>query len=709
MNDRNSRFSIIIILALLMLVLAPALSITGSAPDNEIVSKYTEINWNGDLDDNKIDDLIDQQLNEGSVENVNVYINYYFKPTDQDIDRLNLLELEISYISKYLPTICARNVPVHLIPRIAELSNIRVIELQPQLVPLLDVSARAMKARGSDNYSPETAWELGFTGSGMNIAILDTGVDDRNHDSLQFKFVAGVDFTQDESFLVTRDGEYNPDDVDGHGTHCAGIAMGTGGDEGNYVGVAPDAELIDVKVLNDWGPSPGDQLYQGIEWCIDYKDEFDIDILSISIGDLIPGNDDGQGSQGLLINYAVEEGLVVVVAAGNDGPDNNGFSDTAAADHAITVGAIDDYDSITRNDDEIADFSSRGPRADDGDNDKLDEFKPDVVAPGVSIFSALYSATPLGAVTGYHAQSGTSMACPHVAGVAALMMQAYPDLSPIDIKDSLRQSAEAMGNPYDSSVDKKYNEDYGWGSVDAYQAIICCLSRYRIVDISSLESGDILAGKVSITGSSSTQIGEIDRVELRIGSETWLPVNGTSTWNFELDTTSLDNGQYQLSARAHNGLIYSNATVINVRINNIATEIDSPSDGKTVDKTVLIEGTATGKSINKIQVKIDTGNWIDAERIGTKDNSDPNNPVTVFWQYEWDSTDAEDGMHTISARAYGENKYNTPSDPVQVQVDVDNAETGLGEIAGIDIGLLIILIIIIVIIVLSVYLLKKRD
>jgi serine protease AprX len=691
-----------------MLTMAPAFALSSSAPKNEVYNPLTEIDWNGDLDDNEIDDLIDQKLTEGSSENVNVYINYYSPPTSSDIDRLNKFEVEITYISKYLPTICARNIPIQLIPELTKLPDIRVIELQPQLVPLLDISSRAMKARESDNYSPQTAWELGYRGNGMNIAIMDTGVDDR-HDSLQFKFVAGVDFTQDEGFLVPRDGTYNPDDVDGHGTHCAGIAMGTGGDDVNYVGVAPDAELIDVKVLNDWGPSPGDQLYQGIEWCIDYKDEFDIDILSISIGDLIPGNDDGQGSQGLLINYAVEEGLVVVVAAGNDGPDNNGFSDTAAADHAITVGAIDDMDSVTRSDDEIADFSSRGPRADDGDNDDLDEFKPDVVAPGVSIFSAMYSATPLGAVTGYQAQSGTSMACPHVAGLTALMLQAFPDSTPFDIKDALRQSAEAQGNPFDSSVDDKYNEDYGWGSVDAYQAIMACLSKYKIVDITSLESGDVLAGKVDITGESSAQLGEIDQVELKIGSEIWLPVNGTSTWNFELDTTSFANGQYQLATRAYNGQIYSNETAINIKINNIKTEIDSPSDGNTVDDTVLIEGTAVGSKINKIQVKVDNGNWQEAEQVGHKDNSDPNNPVTVHWEFDWDSTDAEDGMHTIYVRAYGDNKYNTPSDPVQIQVEVDNSATGLGEIAGIDVGLLLILIIIIVIIILSLYLYKKRD
>jgi hypothetical protein len=446
-----------------------------------------------------------------------------------------------------------------------------------------------------------------------------------------------------------------------------------------------------------------------LEWCIEYKDEFDIDILSLSVGDLIPGNDDGQSTQGLLINTAVDEGLVVVVAAGNDGPDNSGFSDTAAADEAITVGAIDDMESVSRIDDEIADFSSRGPRADDGDNDELDEFKPDIVAPGVGIYSALYSATPLGAVTGYQAQSGTSMACPHVAGLAALMLEAYPDCTPQDIKDALRESAESRGNPYDRSVDNKYNKDFGWGIVDSHQAVMSCLSKYRIVEIDSLESGDVLAGDVTITGSSSTELGEIEHVEIDIGNQNWVLVNGTSTWNFKFDTTKYDNGQYQISARAFNGVLYSNETSVNIKVNNIETEIESPGDGSSINDFVIIEGIATGANVKRVQVNIDNTKWVDAEIVGHKDNSDPNNPVTAYWEYEWDSNEIEDGQHTIYARSYGENKYNTPSGSVQIQVEVENSETGLGDIAGIDIGLLLILIIIIVIIILSVYLFKKRD
>ena len=664
--------------------------------------------WNRDDDNNRIDDRLDQKTLENSNEQVNIFINYNNPISNIDIERLDQFDLKISYITKYINTICISDIPVSLITEVVALPNIIRIEQQPMLQPLLDISTRAMKVRESDKYSPETAWELGYTGESITIAVLDTGVDDR-HDSLDGKFVAGVDFTQDESFFVPRDGSYNPDDVDGHGTHCAGIAMGTGGDEGQYMGVAPGAELVDVKVLNDWGPSPGNQLIQGLEWCIDYQDEFGIDILSISIGDLIPGDDDGQSTTSQLINSAVEEGMVVVVAAGNDGPNNDGFSDTAAADLAITVGAIDDMNSVERNDDEIADFSSRGPRTDDGDDDELDELKPDIVAPGVSIYSALYSVSPVGAVTGYQAQSGTSMACPHVAGLTALMLEAFPELTPQDIKEVLRDSAVAMGSPYDRNLDSKYNEDYGWGIVDAHAAILKCLSKYRIVEYTSLDTGDVIAGKVAIEGGTSTELGEIEIVELKVGDQDWEPANGTVTWNYELDTSTMPNGQYKISARAYNGVMYSNVTTIKIKINNLKVEISSPSDGKTIDGEIVIEGIVTGSRIEEIQIKIDNGKWRDAERVGHKDNTDPNNPTTVYWEYKWDTEAESDGEHYISVRAYGDNKFNTPSEPIQIVVKVDNSETGFGEIAGINIGLLLIFIVVVVLIIVAVYFVKKRH
>lgn len=168
----------------------------------------------------------------------------------------------------------------------------------------------------------------------------------------------------------------------------------------------------------------------------------------------------------------------MVVAAGNDGPNNRGFSPPASADGAIVVGAVDDRGTVDREDDEVADFSSRGPRASDGDDDPYDELKPDVVAPGVDITSLANSFSTLPAA-GYVTASGTSFSAPIVAGVVALMLEANPSLTPRQVREILHITAEARGEPYDPSLPfphSKWNPAYGYGIVNAYEAVRMALA-----------------------------------------------------------------------------------------------------------------------------------------------------------------------------------------------------------------------------------------
>jgi hypothetical protein len=183
-------------------------------------------------------------------------------------------------------------------------------------------------------------------------------------------------------------------------------------------------------------------------------------------------NDDGNHPCSQAINAAVDNGIVCIVIAGNDGPDNEGLDAPASADKAIVVGAINDRGTIERDDDVIAPFSSRGPRKDDGDDDPYDELKPDVVAPGVNIMSARATTTPgVPATDDYIESDGTSMATPLVSGIVALMIQANPYLTPEDVKQILHQTAETRGEPSYPSLDPKYNTAYGYGIVDAYEAV----------------------------------------------------------------------------------------------------------------------------------------------------------------------------------------------------------------------------------------------
>jgi subtilisin family serine protease len=146
-----------------------------------------------------------------------------------------------------------------------------------------------------------------------------------------------------------------------------------------------------------------------------------------------------------------------------------------AASKVITVGATDDKNTITRTDDIIADYSSRGPRKDNNDDDPYDELKPDVVAPGTNIIQAEYDRIGDGSGNGYGDRgSGTSYASPNVAGVVALMLEVNPDLTPTQIKDILHQTAEQRGAPEYPDYPyphNKWNRSYGYGVVDAYEAV----------------------------------------------------------------------------------------------------------------------------------------------------------------------------------------------------------------------------------------------
>ncbi|MCK4718540.1 MAG: S8 family serine peptidase, partial [Thermoplasmata archaeon] len=261
------------------------------------------------------------------------------------------------------------------------LTTLLIVAIPPQAQGL-DVSCRAIKARGSDEYSPNTAWELGYTGAGVNIAIMDSGVDDE-HPALQGAFVAGADFI---ASFVPMDGSHNPggDYNEGHGTWVAGCALSRGAPGGEYLGAAPNAGLIDLKIFDQVGGPVINKAApeEGLRWAIEHKEDFNIRIASTSIGD--NSNSNGTDEYSKACEEAYEAGIVVISSIGNLGPDNIGIGNPAS-DHCISVGAIDDMSTVDRTDDSIADLSSRGPRKSDDDNNPYDELKPDIVAPGISI------------------------------------------------------------------------------------------------------------------------------------------------------------------------------------------------------------------------------------------------------------------------------------------------------------------------------------
>ncbi|UCG68853.1 MAG: S8 family serine peptidase [Thermoplasmata archaeon] len=457
------------------------------AAKNDPSSQNWWDHWNRDINHNGIDDVLDDMMaSNPETERTKIFIDYSEHPEKEDVALLSNFDLEIRYIYNIIDTVSARDVLLSDIEKISGLPKVVMVEYEDDVHALLDISAKAVKAEYSDEYTPNTVDEMDILGRGVSVAILDTGVDDGpapapppyhisvddlddDIATIDPKFIAGVDVTH-VGWL--GDGSWNPDDafVPGHGTHVASTAIGT--DAGSdYRGIAPQARLVDVKVMERVGTGSMAEVIRGIEWCVEHKDDdFDddgfedgIDIMSMSIGATYNSNGDDAASQA--VNAAVDAGIVAVVAIGNDG--SNRVPPPASADKAIVVGAINDMGTITRDDDTMWGSSNYGPRMDDGDTDPMDELKPDVVAPGVNILAA-----KSGTSTVYASYSGTSMATPHVSGVIALMLEANPNLTPQEVKDILHGTSEMPpGVDPSTEYDDVYNFNWGWGMVDAYEAV----------------------------------------------------------------------------------------------------------------------------------------------------------------------------------------------------------------------------------------------
>ncbi|KNZ69090.1 peptidase S8 and S53 subtilisin kexin sedolisin [Thermincola ferriacetica] len=297
-------------------------------------------------------------------------------------------------------------------------------------------------------------WQTGYEGKGVGIAILDTGI--YPHPDLTRpvnRIIAFKDFINKKT---------QPYDDNGHGTHCAGDAAGNGyASNGKYRGPAPKANLIGVKVLDKKGSGLLSRVMAGVQWCMENKRQYGIKVLSLSVG--VKATESYKNDPlCLALGKAWEAGLVVCAAAGNDGPDRQTINSPGISPVIITVGAEDDRNTVRISDDPVASFSSRGPTVDGLE-------KPDLVAPGVNIVSLRSPCSYLDlrsrrARVGKHylSMSGTSMATPICAGVAALLLESSPHLQPDDVKKLLMDTCRKIN----------YNPNAaGAGLIDAAAAI----------------------------------------------------------------------------------------------------------------------------------------------------------------------------------------------------------------------------------------------
>ncbi|MEU8030876.1 S8 family serine peptidase [Streptomyces sp. NPDC049099] len=280
----------------------------------------------------------------------------------------------------------------------------------------LDGVRRASLDKSVPQIGAPVAWQAGYTGKGVKVAVLDTGVDTR-HPDLKSQVAESRNFTS----------AADATDHYGHGTHVASIVAGTGATQGGtYKGVAPDAGILNGKVLDDTGSGDDSGILAGMEWAASQG----ASVVNLSLGGYdSPGLDPLEAEVDKL---SATKGVLFVIAAGNDGPQSIGSP--GSADAALTVGAVDKKDRL-------ADFSSTGPRIGDG------AIKPDVTAPGVDITAAAAKGSVIDKEVGekpagYLTLSGTSMATPHVAGAAAILKQEHPGWGYAELKGALTGSAK---------------------------------------------------------------------------------------------------------------------------------------------------------------------------------------------------------------------------------------------------------------------------
>ena len=669
---------------------------------------------------------------------VAIIVDYAWHPTEYEINELVAILRSHGWsadgawfqVMDSIDSIVVDHVPVSALWEIHAIESVVVVEMQNVMYPTLESANPATRIQPSDVYSG-TVYDRGYDGEGVVIAVLDSGVDNEHRSLNDFddendepdldansyddqKWVAGYDATSQAS---NPDGSQDPDDGQGHGTHVAGIALGTGDSSRVHIGAAPGAFLVDIKVLTDSGGTNSQNSLNGIQWMINNKDTDwgngakGIDIGQMSFGSI--GNpinqdsgDNGTGAEARLVNNATyDHDISCIVAAGNDGRQR--IASPGSADGAITIGSADNADTINRTDDFMASYSNTGPRNSDNDDDDWDELKPDVTAYGSGIYSAQaatgtsFPGTPRPtADSSYESKDGTSMATPIVSGVVALMLQADSSLKPTEIKDILRNSSELKGSP-SSDVSDRWNDEWGFGLLDASCAVDTVLDRSCTplssgggaiivpptndtslgVEIENPENGTwfIAGDMVRISGTTVDNTGPWNSIEVRLtqyyedsdeevlmdwttaggDSDTWyLDVLIKEEW-YDIDSTIL---VVEVNAIGDGDLISSDARW--GYIGKMMVSFGSPSSGSKLTDTVTFTGTAQGIEPSKLLYRVNNEEWEDAHDFDDESNDEQD------WSFTWDSNQVNDGSHKISVKLV--NVSGAESDIVRRTFTVDN-------------------------------------
>ncbi|MBL8055532.1 MAG: S8 family peptidase [Anaerolineales bacterium] len=360
----------------------------------------------------------------------------------------------------------------------------------------------------------DQAWNNGpyVQGQGIGVAVVDSGVNPNG----DLYTVSGVN-RQIANVRFNTDYNQNTSDGYGHGTHVASIVGGDGSESGGqYIGVAPLVNVINVKVSNDDGSATLQDVVRGLQWVLENRDRYNIRVVNLSLNSAV-----AESYKTSPLDAAVEilwfNKIVVVVSAGNRGggaiypPANDPF--------VITVGATDDRGTAALSDDSVASFSAYGTTADGFK-------KPELVAPGVNIVARIVNANmglagahPANKVYNgqYFRMSGTSMAAPMVSGAAALLLQDEPGLTPDQVKYRLMATANKNWAGYSATT-------AGAGYLDVYAAVWGTTTQSA--------NTNLQASKLLWSGSQPVTWGSVSWNSVSWNSVSWNSVSWNSvSWN----------------------------------------------------------------------------------------------------------------------------------------------------------------------------------
>ena len=480
---------------LIMPVIAAATPVNPEPSEEEGWWVETTVDRNG----NGIGDMVEKFHNHPLFLNEDgtlpVIVDYSRDVSDNDV---RILEQNVDFehqVTLYRIDAIAGRIPHDMVLETLSLPGVIMIEL--------DGILEALNGDVAVVHAVDVAQEnTGYDGSGVTVAIIDTGIDgnhsgldDQDDDPSTYdpKIIGFYDAVNNPS--LTNGTEVFPYDDQGHGTHCAGTTAGTGAPTFEHPGMAPQANLVGVKVLDAGGSGSFATVMAGMQWTVDHRYEYNIRAASMSLGGpgAIEWTSSEEDSVNRYANEMVRAGVAMFIAAGNNGVSAQ-IGTPGSAEDVITVGALD-------KDTSIAVYSSQGP-TEEG------RIKPNIAFVGSDVMSAEANSGD-----GYVGFSGTSMATPGAAGVAALMYQANPDLSPFDIRNIMQETATYRLCSYmfanepcteDFIPKNRQNNVYGHGHVNADVALQEAAERSYEWD-----------SNTSITVTS--EIGDDDRVHLMPG------------------------------------------------------------------------------------------------------------------------------------------------------------------------------------------------